>query len=195
MAKSRVLRAAKRGENLKLDPSLIPTTQGEITNIGDILLKDANTTHRGNYLRYLRSEVLPSTTQAFDVKLAHKDPSGAKVFMLTIRCGKHVATEVVRILSTSLNGEGTNPEIFISRLALGANRHTKGEHEKIYRVHHDYLSDISRLPSPACRAVDTAVIEHLDSGVQIMRTPRQWAKNFTFPDGTTSLEADLENGT
>ena len=86
VAKSKVLKAAKRGENLKLDPSLIPTTQGEITNIGDILLKDATTTHRGNYLRYLRSEVLPSTTPPFDIKLSHKDPSGIKISMRKTSC-------------------------------------------------------------------------------------------------------------
>ena len=80
-------------------------------------------------------------------------------------------------------------------MALGANQHTKGEHEQIYRVHHDYLADITRLPFPACRAIDTAVTEHLDSGLQVTRTPRQWAKSLTFADGTTSLEADLENGT
>jgi hypothetical protein len=37
----------------QFDPSSIPPTHGEITNIGDILLKDAKTTHRSNYLKYL----------------------------------------------------------------------------------------------------------------------------------------------
>ncbi len=61
-------------------------------------------------------------SHSFDLKVRHKDPSGSKIQVLTVRCGKQVATEVASILSTSLNGEGTNPEIFISRLALGANR-------------------------------------------------------------------------
>jgi hypothetical protein len=65
---------------------------------------------------------------AFDLKIRHKDPSGVKTQILTGRCGRQVATKVAQALSTALNGEGTNPEIFISRLALGANQIVRGDH-------------------------------------------------------------------
>jgi hypothetical protein len=76
---SQVLKQTKRGENLTLDPSFIPSHQGELVNIGDILLKDASVTHRSRYLKYLRSEVLPNDTPMFDLKLRHKDPAGKKL--------------------------------------------------------------------------------------------------------------------
>ena len=114
-------------------------------------------------------EVLPPETPVFDLKIRHKDPSGASMLHLTVRCGKQVSTQVAQILSTALNGEGTNPEIFISRLALGANRIARGEHEKIYQVHHDYLADIVYLPFPVSRQIDTALVEYLESGEQINR--------------------------
>ena len=43
------------------DPSFIPPpSHGELLMIvGDILHKDATVTHRGQYLQYLRKEVLP----------------------------------------------------------------------------------------------------------------------------------------
>jgi hypothetical protein len=69
VAKSKVLAIAKRGENLTFDPSSVPASQGELIYIGDILLKDASITHRGQYLQYLRNEVLPTDTPVFDVKL------------------------------------------------------------------------------------------------------------------------------
>ncbi|KAI2496154.1 hypothetical protein MHU86_18340 [Fragilaria crotonensis] len=37
--KSKVLAIAKRGENLTFDPSAVPASQGELTYVGDILLK------------------------------------------------------------------------------------------------------------------------------------------------------------
>jgi hypothetical protein len=191
---SQVLKQTKRGENLTLDPSFIPSHQGELVNIGDILLKDASVTHRTRYLKYLRSEVLPNDTPMFDLKLRHKDPAGQKTPILTVRCGKSVAVSVAQTLSTALNGEGTNPEIFISRLALGANQVAKGEHEQIYKVHHDYLADVKFIPFTASRMIDRQVIEHLASGETVTRTPRQWAKSLTDSNGQ-SLEVDLEQGT
>ncbi len=104
---------------------------------------------------------------AFDLKVRHKDPAGHKTPILTVRCGKSVAVKVAQALSASLNGEGTNPEIFISRMALGANQIAKGEHEKIYKVHHDYLSDVAFIPFTASRQIDLTVIEHLESGEMV----------------------------
>jgi hypothetical protein len=46
---SKVLAIAKRGKNLTFDPSSIPSSQGKLTYVGDILLKDAAVTHRGQY--------------------------------------------------------------------------------------------------------------------------------------------------
>jgi hypothetical protein len=185
---------AKRGEHLTFDPSYIPASQGETVFIGDILLKDASVTHRNQYLKYLRSDVLSADVPAFDLKMRHKDPAGHKTPILTVRCGKSVAVQVAQALSASLNGEGSNPEIFISRMALGANQIAKGEHEKIYKVHHDYLSDVVFIPFTASRRIDLNVIEHLESGETVTRSPRQWAKSLVDNDGN-SLEVDLENGT
>ena len=67
--KSRVLQAAKRGERLSFDPSMIPfSSHGEPQIIGDVLIKDAAMTHRGQYLKYLRASVLPPDTPVFDLK-------------------------------------------------------------------------------------------------------------------------------
>jgi hypothetical protein len=137
--KSKDLQERKQGENISFDPSSIPPKHGEIPNIGDVLLKDAKTTHRSNYLKYLREHVLPADTPAFDLKIRHKDPTGKQIPILNVRCGKQVATQVAQTLSTCLNGEGTNPEIFISRFALGTNRVARGDHQRIY---HGY-----RIPS------------------------------------------------
>jgi hypothetical protein len=148
---------------------------------------DATATHRGKYLKYPRSEVLPADMPAFDLKICHKDPSGRKIQILTVRCGKQVSTEVARILSTSLNGEGTTPEIFISCLALGANRTARGDHDRIYQVHHDLMADVVYLPFLSSKQIDIPIVEHLDSGEQITRTPRQWAKSLINSEGQ-SLE-------
>ena len=191
---SKELKKKKRGENLTLDPSFIPAHQGELVFIGDILLKDASVTHRSKYLKYLRDQVLSTDVPSFDIKLRHKDPAGQKTPILTVRCGKAAALSVAQSLSTALNGEGTNTEIFISSLALGANQIAKGEHEQIYKVHHDYLADVKFIPFPASRQIDTPAIEHLESGETVTRTPRQWAKSLVDDEGN-SLEVDLEQGT
>lgn len=108
---------------------------------------------------------------------------------------KSVAVEVAQALSASLNGEGTNPEICIPpRLALGANQIQKGGHEKIYQVHHNYLSDVTFIPLNASCQIEFQVIEHLESGKTVTRSPRQWAKSLVDTDGN-SLEVDLKNGT
>jgi hypothetical protein len=78
----KVLSIAKRGEHF--DPSSIPPSQGELTYVGDILLKDASVTHRGQYLQYLRQEVLPPDTPLFDVKLRHSNPTGSRITILTV---------------------------------------------------------------------------------------------------------------
>jgi hypothetical protein len=112
------MQTIRQGEGISFNSSVsIPHTHGKVTHVGDILLKDATATHRGKYLKYLCSEVLPVDMPAFDLKICHKDPPGCKIQILTVRCGKQVSTEVARILSNSLNGEGTNPEIFISHEA------------------------------------------------------------------------------
>jgi hypothetical protein len=137
---SKEMQAIKKGESLSFDSSIIPHTQGKATHVGDILLKDATVTHRGKYLKYRRDEVFPQGMPLFNLKIRYKDPSGQKIQVITVRCGgRQVATEVAQTLSTFLNNEGTNPEIFISRLALGANRTARGNHERIYQVHHDFM--------------------------------------------------------
>ncbi|KAI2513931.1 hypothetical protein MHU86_315 [Fragilaria crotonensis] len=193
VVKSKVLGIAKRGENLTFDPSSVPASQGELVYIGDILLKDASVTHRGQYLKYLRNEVLQADTPVFDVKLRHSNPTGSRINILTVRCGKSVSTKLAEILSTALCGEDIHPEIFISRLALGANQTSKRDHERIYQVHNEFLDDVSHLLFSASASIDTKFTEFFDSGETISRTPRQWAKSLISPDGK-SLEADLENG-
>ena len=121
VAKSAIMKTAKSGERMSFDPTLIPPQQGELMFVGDILLKDASNTHRGHYLRYLRTEVLPADTPAFDIKVRHKDPVGNAVKILAVRCGKASSTKVAEILSTALCGEGNNAEIFISRLTIFKN--------------------------------------------------------------------------
>jgi hypothetical protein len=119
------MKTAKSGEHMSFDPTLIPPQQGELMFVGDIPLKDASNTHRGHYLCYLRKEVLPEDTPAVDIKLRHKDPVGNSVKILAVQCGKASSTEVAEILSTALCREGKNAEIFISRLAIGANQTSK----------------------------------------------------------------------
>ena len=193
VAKSAIMKTAKSGECMSFDPTLIPPQQDELMFVGDILLKDASNTHRGHYLRYLRTEVLPADTPAFDIKVRHKDPVGNSVKILAVRCGKASSTKVAEILSTALCGEGKNAEIFISRLAIGANQRSKKEHERIYQVHMDYLKDIVYIPFPI-QAIDTLVTKYLESGPTTTQTPRQWAKSLFTKEGA-SLEIDLDNGT
>ena len=193
VAASKVLTIAKRGENLTFDPSCIPANQGELLYVGDILLKDASITHRGQYLQYLRKEVLPPDTPAFDIKLRHSNPTGSRITILTIRCGKPHATSVAEILRTALCGDADHPEIFISRLALGANQTSKTDHKKIYDVHNAFVHDVSHLLFSASTSIDTPVTEYYDNGGTVTRSPRQWAKSLVYPAGE-SLEADLENG-
>jgi hypothetical protein len=145
---SNVVQTAKRGENMMFNPSSIPPSHGELTIVGDILLKDAAATHRGKYLQYLRKHVLPSDMQVFDLKLRCKDPVGNKVPILSVRCGKSTSTKTTELLSTALCGEGKNSEIFISCLAIGSNHTSRADHRKIYKVHLDFLNDIIYLPFP-----------------------------------------------
>ena len=165
-AATKVVATARRGENLTFDPSNIPPEQGQLLFIGDILLKDAAVTHCGRYLDYLRSEVLPSDTPIFDSKRRFKDAIGNHTSILTVRCGKAVSTKVAESLSTALDGS-SHTEIFISRLALGANQTTKTEHEEIYRAHQDFLDDLVYLPFTVTNHLDTPVTEFLDSAERI----------------------------
>ena len=190
---SKVLATAKRGENLTFDPSSIPATQGTLTYIGDILLKDASVTHRGKYLQYLRKEVLPPDTPAFDIKLRRSNPTGSRITILTVRCGKSESTKTAEILCNALCGDAPHHEIFIARLALGANQTSKSDHERIYEVHNEFLTDVSHLLFSAAASIDDPVTEYFHTGETIVRSPRQWAKSLVFPDGDP-MEADLENG-
>jgi hypothetical protein len=104
-----------------------------------------------------------------------------------------MSTKVAEILSTALCGEGATTEIFISRLAIGANHTSKTEHAQIYNVHMEYLKDLVYIPFTN-KAIDSPVTEYLDSGPTTSQTPRQWAKSLVAEDGS-SLEIDLENGT
>ena len=193
---SKILKAAESGESLRFNPSSIPPHQGELIFVGDILLKDASVTHRGHYLQYLRREVLPSDTPVFDLKVRYTpDQRGhKKIPILTVRCGKAVSTKVAELLSEALCGSDENPEIFISRLALGANQTTKQDHKRIYDVHHAYLSDVAHIVFPTQHHIDKDLTEHLDEGGAKVRSPRQWAKSLKSASGA-SLEADLEDGT
>ena len=101
-----------------------------------------------------------------------------------------MSTQVAQLLSTHLNGEGTNPEIFISCLALGANRSgASGNNQKIYQVHQDwhFLSPFSYYNKTWYCA----------GGIHLFwwttpPFPRQWAKSLVAADGS-SLEIDIEN--
>ena len=104
VAKSAILKTAKLGERMSFDPTMIPSQQGELIFVGNILLKGAINTHCGHYLRYLCKEVLPKDTPAFDIKVRHNDPAvGNSVKILAIRCGKASSTKVAEILSTALS--------------------------------------------------------------------------------------------
>ena len=195
VAQSQILQTAKKGESLIFDPSCIPTQHGELVYVGDILLKDAAVTQRSNYLKYLRAEVIPAGAPAFDLKVRYpRHSDGRRTPMLTVRCGKSVSITVAEMLSTSLCGEGCNPEIFISRIALGANHTSRIEHDKIYQVHHNYLADLCYLPVSIKGGLDSPATEHLDSDETLLRTPRQWAQSLVSDEGEP-LEAVLENGT
>jgi hypothetical protein len=128
--KSQELQTIKKGEALTFDPSSIPVTHGELVNVGDILFKDASSTHRAHYLTFLQTSVLPSDMPPIDIKIKHKDPLGNKIMLLTVRCGKSVATKVTEYLTQFLNGEGDRNEVFISKLGLGAVKLNRSELEK-----------------------------------------------------------------
>ncbi len=164
-----------------------------MTYIGDILIKDVLVTHRVRYMNYLRKEILPADTPIFDIKYKRANLSGTKVNILTVRCGKKQSTKLAEILSTALCGEGTHPEIFISRLAIGASLTSKRQHDEIYNVHNSFLEDVSHLLFSISTPIDVIATEYLASGKTLTRTPRQWAKSLAFPDGSP-LETDLEDG-
>ena len=138
---STIVATARKGENLTFDPSNVPPEQEQLLFIGDILLKDSAVTHCGRYSEYLRSEVLPPDTPAFDLKRRFRDAIGNHTSILTVRCGKAVSTQLAEAISTALDGS-FHTEIFISRLALGANQTTKTEHEEIYSHHQAFLDDL-----------------------------------------------------
>jgi hypothetical protein len=48
------------------------------------------------------------------------------------------------------------------------------------------------LPFPTSQKIDLAVVEYLETGEQITRTPRQWAKSLLLPD-EASMEVDMES--
>ena len=189
---SKVVQTAKEGEHISFDPSFIPICHGELMVIGDILLKDASTTHRGRYLQHLKDTAVPPDSPIFDLKMRHRDPIGNRVPILSVRCGKSVSTQVAEIPSRTLCGEGLYPEIFISRVGIGANQTTVDEHAQIYSKHIEFLNDITYLPFPFYGPIDAPVTEYLESGETIMRSPRMWAKSLQSSDGT-SLEVDLEH--
>ena len=189
---SKIMTAARFGETITFDPSNIPVAHGELTFIGDILLKDAAVTHRERYLQYLRKEVLPPDTPIFDIKRRFRDAVGNQTSILTIRCGKSVSNKLAEILSNALNGKAT-PEVFLSRLAIGANQTSKQGQEEIYNVQQAFLEDLVYLPFLATNYIDHPIAEFLESGETILRTPRQWAKSLCDEHGN-SIEAELENG-
>ena len=144
--KSQLLQTIKKGEALTFDPSFIPVLHGELVNVGDILFKDAAITHRAHYLAFLKASILPKDMPPIDIKVKHKDPLGNKVMLLTVRCGKTVATKVTEYLTQKLNGEGDRNEVFISKIGLGAIKMKRSDLERIYQHHHNYLKDVHHLP-------------------------------------------------
>ena len=190
--KSQELQTIKKGEALTFDPSSIPVTHGELVNVGDILFKDASSTHRAHYLTFLQTSVLPSDMPPIDIKIKHKDPLGNKIMLLTVRCGKSVATKVTEYLTQFLNGEGDRNEVFISKLGLGAVKLNRSELEKIYQHHHNYLKDIHHIPFPLTRNIDSPRLEYHDDGQTTTQSPRTWAT--TLAHEGTNLGVDIENG-
>jgi hypothetical protein len=78
-------------------------------------------------------------------------------------------------------------------LAIGANQTTRKDHERIYKVHLDFLNDLVHIPF-LVNAIDTPSTEYLEAGITLVQTPRKWAKSLTSDSGEP-LELDLENGT
>jgi hypothetical protein len=156
--KSKTLQSLKKGESLTFDPSFIPVSHGELVNVGDILFKDASITHRAHYLAFLKASVLPADMPPIDIKVKHKDPLGNKIMLLTVRCGKSVATKVTEYLTQTLNGQGERNEVFISKLGLGAVKMNRSDLARIYQHHHNYLKDIHHLPFTLTRNIDSTRI-------------------------------------
>ena len=150
-------------------------------------------THRGHYLQHLRKNVLPPDAPLFDLKIRHNDPVGNKVPIISVRCGKAVSTRVAELLCTALCGEGLNSEIFIAKLAIGANHTSRQGYAAIYQAHMDFLHDVTYLQFPLSGSIDVPHTTYLDSGDTVIQTSRMWAKGLTADDGS-SLEVDLENG-
>jgi len=113
--------------------------------------------------------------------------------LLTVRCGKTVATKVTEYLTQKLNGEGDRNEVFISKLGLGAVKMKRSDLERIYQHHHNYLKDIHHLPFSLTRNIDSTRIEYNDDGQTIERSPRNWAT--TLEHDGKNLGVDIENGT
>ena len=113
--------------------------------------------------------------------------------LLTVRCGKSVATKVTEYLTQKLNGEGDRNEVFISKLGLGAVKMNRSDLERIYQHHHNYLKDIHHLPFSLTRNIDSPRIEYNDDGQTIERSPRNWAT--TLEQDGKNLGVDIENGT
>ena len=191
--KSKDLQMIKKGEALTFDPSFIPVLHGELVNVGDIIFKDASITHRAHYLAFLKDSVLPPDMPPIDIKVKHKDPLGNKIMLLTVRCGKSVATKVTEYLTQKLNGEGDRNEVFISKLGLGAVKMNRSDLERIYQHHHNYVKDIHLLPFPLTRNIDSTRIEYNDDGQTTERSPRNWAT--TLEHEGKNLGVDIENGT
>jgi hypothetical protein len=191
--KTKQLQMIKKGEALTFDPSFIPIIHGELVNVGDILFKDASITHRAHYLTFLKSSVLPPDMPPIDIKAKHKDPLGNKIMLLTVRCGKSVATKVTEYLTQTLNGEGDRTEVFLSKLGLGAAKMNRSDLERIYLHHHNYIKDIHHIPFPLTRNIDAPRLEYNDDGQTITRSPRNWAT--TLEHDGRNLGVDIENGT
>jgi hypothetical protein len=161
--------------------------------VGDILFKDASITHRAHYLAFLKASVLPADMPPIDIKVKHKDPLGNKIMLLTVRCGKSVATKVTEYLTQTLNGQGERNEVFISKLGLGAVKMNRSDLARIYQHHHNYLKDIHHLPFTLTRNIDSTRIEYNDDGQTTERSPRNWAT--TLEHEGKNLSVDIENGT
>jgi hypothetical protein len=131
--------------NLTFDPLSIPASQGELIYVGDILLNDVSVTHQGQYLEYLRNEVLHSHMPDFDNKMRHSNPIGSRITILTVRCGQQSSLKISALLYAV---RASIPRC----LYLGASQTSKHNHKRIFKVHNEYLADMSHLIFSASEA-------------------------------------------
>ena len=183
----------KKDLHINFETSNVSSKSGAVTPIGDIHCKDAMLTHRGHYHDFVKAKFLPDVDIEFDVKIRHKDPTGSKEPMIIIKCGFNHASQLAEILCKKMTGEGTTPEIFISRYGLGASKLTSSDLDRLYATHKSWKGNLEFVDFNVTRNIDAPRTEFLDDGTEISRSPREWARSLSDSDGTV-LGIDLDNG-